>query len=60
MNKKQWLSHIERKFDTDDKSQYNYVLNQSERTTHIPGFQGFLCSSKKKLTNIGDLGPYTI
>ena len=44
MNKKQWLSRIERKFDTDDKSQYNYVLNQSERTTHIPGFQGFLQS----------------
>jgi len=44
MNKKQWLSRIERKFDTDDKSQYDYVLNQSERTTYIPGFQKFLQS----------------
>ena len=44
MNNKQWLSRIERKFDTDDKSQYDYVLNQSERTTYIPGFQKFLQS----------------
>ena len=39
---KKHLTNIERRFDTIDKSQYSYVLNQSERTQHIPGFQKFL------------------
>ena len=41
---KNWLLDIERKFDLVDKSQYDYVLNQSERTQHIPGFKKFLQS----------------
>jgi|TARA_B100002019_G_scaffold251413_1_gene231821 histidinol-phosphate aminotransferase len=39
---KNWLLEIERKFDTEDKSRYYHILNQSERTTPIPGFQAFL------------------
>ena len=41
---KEWLNNIERKFDTDDKSNYNFVLNQSERTQHLPDnlYQEFL------------------
>ena len=41
---KNYLKTIERKFDVEDKSQYDYVLNQSERTHYIPGFQKFLQS----------------
>ena len=41
---KKYLKNIERKSDLDDKSQYDYVLNQSERTQHIPGFKKFLQS----------------
>ena len=41
---KNWLLDIERKFDLVDKSQYDYVLNQSERTQHIPEFKKFLQS----------------
>ena len=41
---KNWLLDIKRKFDSEDKSQYDYVLNQSERTQHIPGFKKFLQS----------------
>ena len=41
---KKWLHNIKRKFDSEDKSQYDYVLNQSERTQHIPGFKKFLQS----------------
>jgi histidinol-phosphate aminotransferase len=41
---KNWLLNIERKFDMEDKSEYSYILNQSERTTHIPHFQKFLQS----------------
>jgi len=43
---KKWLYDIERKFDLDDKSQYDYVLNQSERTQQLPDnlYQEFLDS----------------
>jgi len=41
---KQYLKNIERIFDYTDKFQYDYVLNQSERTQHIPGFKKFLQS----------------
>ena len=47
---KKYLKYIERKFDLDDKSQYNYVLNQSERTQHFPDdlYQEFLKSLKQE------------
>jgi histidinol-phosphate aminotransferase len=47
---KKWLLDIERKFDLDDKSQYDYVLNQSERTQHLPDnlYQEFLGSLKQE------------
>ena len=32
---KKHLNKIVRKFDTTDKSRYNYILNQSERSTHL-------------------------
>ena len=41
---KNYLKTIERKFDTVDKSQYDYILNQSERTEPIPEFKKFLQS----------------
>jgi histidinol-phosphate aminotransferase len=43
---KNWLYDIERKFDTEDKSKYLYVLNQSERTEKLDDtiFQNFLNS----------------
>ena len=34
-NMKKHLNKIVRKFDTTDKSRYNYILNQSERSTHL-------------------------
>ena len=40
--KKSYLNKIQRRFDYQNKSNYDYVLNQSERTTHIAGFQKFL------------------
>ena len=40
--KKSYLNKIERRFDYQNKSNYDYVLNQSERTTHITCFQKFL------------------
>jgi len=39
---KKYLKNIKRKFDMDDKNDYDYILNQSERTYPIPGFQKFL------------------
>jgi len=33
---KEHLKKINRKFDTTDKSKYDYVLNQSERSNHLP------------------------
>jgi histidinol-phosphate aminotransferase len=47
---KDYLKNIERKFDLDDKSQYDYVLNQSERTQHLPDnlYQEFLGSLKQE------------
>jgi len=39
---KHYLKNIKRKFDTDDKSKYDFVLNQSERTQSIPDFEKFL------------------
>ena len=39
---KHYLKNIKRKFDTDDKSKYDFVLNQSERTQPIPDFAKFL------------------
>ena len=36
---KKHLDKIIRKFDTIDKSRYNYVLNQSERISKIPHFE---------------------
>ena len=44
------LFNIERKFDLDDKFQYDYVLNQSERTQHLPDnlYQEFLGSLKQE------------
>ena len=47
---KDYLKNIERKFDLDDKSQYDYVLNQSERTQHLPDnlYQEFLSSLKQE------------
>ena len=41
---KKHLKDVVRKYDTIDKSKYDYVLNQSERTIPIPGFQKFLQS----------------
>ena len=51
MNKmKGWLREIERKFDLEDKFQYDYVLNQSERTQHLPDdlYQEFLSGLKQE------------
>ena len=47
---KQHLKNIKRKFDLDDKSQYGYILNQSERIQHIPEdlYQEFLSSLKQE------------
>jgi len=47
---KKWLRDIERKFDLDDKSQYDYILNQSERTKYIPDdlYQEFLSGLKQE------------
>ena len=47
---KNWLYDIERKFDSTDKSKYDYVLNQSERTQHLPEdlYQEFLSSLKQE------------
>jgi histidinol-phosphate aminotransferase len=47
---KKWLRDIERKFDLDDKSQYDYVLNQSERTQYLPNglYQEFLGTLKQE------------
>jgi len=41
---KKYLKNIKRKFDLEDKSKYDYVLNQSERTKHLPEelYQKFL------------------
>ena len=39
---KKYLENIKRIQYSVDKSKYNYVLDQSERTTHIPAFQKFL------------------
>ena len=39
---KKYLKNIKRIQYSVDKSKYNYVLDQSERTTHIPAFQKFL------------------
>jgi len=39
---KKWLYGVERKYSITDKSKYNFVLDQSERTNHIGGFEGFL------------------
>ena len=39
---KKYIKNVVRKYDTIDKSKYDYVLNQSERTTPIPGFEKFL------------------
>ena len=39
---KKHLKNIKRIQYSVDKSKYNYILDQSERTTHIPGFQKFL------------------
>ena len=38
------LKDITRKFDTEDKSKYDFILNQSERTQHLPEelYQEFL------------------
>ena len=43
---KNWLLDIERKFDTEDKSEYSYILNQSERIQQLPDnlYQEFLSS----------------
>ena len=48
--KKRWLYDIERKFNFEDKSKYDYVLNQSERTQHFPEdlYQEFLSSLKQE------------
>ena len=47
---KEWLKNIERKFNFEDKSKYDYVLNQSERTQHFPEdlYQEFLSSLKQE------------
>ena len=47
---KEWLREIERKVDLEDKFQYDYVLNQSERTQHLPDnlYQEFLSSLKQE------------
>jgi histidinol-phosphate aminotransferase len=47
---KNWIKNIERKLDLDDKSQYDYVLNQSERTQHLPDnlYQEFLGTLKQE------------
>ena len=47
---KKWLREIERKVDLEDKFQYDYVLNQSERTQHLPDnlYQEFLSSLKQE------------
>jgi histidinol-phosphate aminotransferase len=47
---KQYLKNIERRFDTEDKFKYDYVLNQSERTQHLPDnlYQEFLGSLKQE------------
>ena len=47
---KKWLHNIKRKFDSEDKSQYDYVLNQSERTQHLPDnlYQEFLGTLKQE------------
>ena len=47
---KSHLKHIERKFDYIDKSQYDYILNQSERTQPIPQsyYTKFLRSLKQE------------
>ena len=39
---KKWLYGVERKYSIADKSKYNFVLDQGERTNHIGGFEGFL------------------
>ncbi len=39
---KKHLKNIKRIQYSVDKSKYNYILDQSERTIHIPGFQKFL------------------
>ena len=39
---KHHLKGVKRKFDTDDKSKYDFVLNQSERAYPIPNFKNFL------------------
>ena len=43
---KEWLKNIERKFDTEDKFQYDYILNQNERTQYLPDklYKEFLSS----------------
>ena len=48
VKKYKYLKEIERKFDTNDKSQYDYVLNQSERTIPMSGFEKFLQSIKQE------------
>jgi len=47
---KQYLKNIERIFDYTDKFQYDYVLNQSERTQHLPDdlYQEFLSGLKQE------------
>lgn len=47
---KNYLLNIERKLDLDDKSQYDYVLNQSERIQHLPDnlYQEFLGTLKQE------------
>ena len=41
---KEYLKNVERRFSYVDKSKYNYILDQSERTKHIPDelYQKFL------------------
>ena len=43
---KEYLKNVERRFSYVDKSKYNYILDQSERTKHIPDelYQKFLNS----------------
>ena len=47
---KQHLKNVKRKFNFEDKSKYDYVLNQSERTQHLPDdlYQEFLSSLKQE------------
>jgi histidinol-phosphate aminotransferase len=47
---KKWLRNIERKFGYIDKSKYDYILDQSERTTQISDklYQEFLGSLKQE------------